>query len=113
MAITYKWEIMHFNVVDFDDKPNAIVEIFWKKTGTDEDGNFGTYNGETRFNPEIIKEANIAFSDFKKLKEKTVLKWVEDSINVNLMMLIDETIQNNLNKNKYNIRITEVPWKKD
>lgn len=113
MAITYKWEVMHFNLVDLEGKPDSIVEIFWRKTGTDEDGNVGAYNGETRFNPEIIKEANVAFSNFNKLKEKTVLKWVEDSINVNLMMLIDETIQNNLNRNKYKIRISDVPWKKD
>lgn len=113
MAITYKWEVMHFNITDFEDKPNTIVEIFWKKTGTDEEGNFGTYNGETRFDPEVIKDATFNFSEFNKLKEKTVIKWIENSINVNQMILIDEIIKNNIKKDKYKIRITGLPWKKD
>lgn len=113
MAITYKWEVMHFNVADFEDKPNAIVEVFWRKSGTDENGNYGAYNGETRFDPEVIKSSNVAFSDFSKLKEKTVLKWIEGNINNNQMIYINEVIENNINKDKYKIRIVNAPWKKD
>lgn len=114
MAIKYKWEIMHFNITDFEEKPNAIVEVFWRRIGSDEDGNIGTYNGETRFDPETIKSANVDFSDFSKLKEKTVIKWIESNINSNQMIYINEVIENNIQKNKYKIRTTtELPWKKD
>jgi hypothetical protein len=112
MAITYTWQILHFFTADLEDKKDAVVEIFWRKIGTDENGNIGSYEGQTRFDPAVLEKSKLAFSDFSKLKEKTVLKWIESNINENIMFNIDESIQNKINRAKYNIKTADLPWNK-
>ncbi len=110
MAITYTWKISHFNIAQLESKKDAIVEIYWRVIGTDEDGNTASYEGETRFDPSIIEQASADFSDFSKLKEKTVLKWIQNSVNQNKMTVIDETITNKIQRQKYKMKLVEVPW---
>ena len=50
MAITYTWEVTSLKVKDVSDtKANAVVQTYWKKIGTDENGNTGTFSGATPF----------------------------------------------------------------
>jgi hypothetical protein len=113
MTTTYDWHIVHFNVCDLKDKPNSVVEVFWRKSASDEEGNTVYHDGETRFDPETIEKATLAFSDFSKLKEKSVLKWIQNNINDNQMTVIDELLNYKLSRAKYKIKVADLPWKKD
>lgn len=113
MAITYEWKISHFNVAQMEEKKDAIVEIFWRVIGTDEKGFTAAYEGQTRFDPAVIEKSSKAFSDFDKLKEKTVIKWIQSSINQNMMTVIDETIQQKIEKQRFKISSVGLPWEKE
>ena len=50
MAVTYTWKVTSLKVKDVsEDRTNAIVQTYWTKTGTDEDGNQGVFSGATPF----------------------------------------------------------------
>ena len=54
MSMTYTWEITSLktqsqtNILG-DTLENAVVQTYWKKTGTDADGNTGSFSGATPF----------------------------------------------------------------
>jgi hypothetical protein len=58
MAITYTWAITEMQVrnetIEGTTYDNTVVQTFWEKTGTDENGNTGMFAGATPFqyNPE-------------------------------------------------------------
>jgi hypothetical protein len=80
MAITYTWEINSLKVKDVgDNKPSAIVQTYWKKTGTDENGNTGTFSGATPFTVDP-NDGNGPFTPFEELTEEDVLNWIKSIV---------------------------------
>ena len=47
MAITYEWNVTSMKVVDANNLENVVIQTYWSKTGTDEDGNSGMFSGAT------------------------------------------------------------------
>ena len=92
MAITYTWEITSLKTKnetlgDGVVLPNAVCQSYWKKIGTDADGNEGTFSGATPFSA-----AN--------LTEEIVLGWIqaivvdgyEDHVNGQIQKQSDEKV---------------------
>lgn len=78
MAITYTWEITNLKKFDeLDDNIDVVVHARWKRTGTDENGNTGEFNGAT---PLRLPESGSSFTPFEELTQEQVIEWVKGEI---------------------------------
>lgn len=77
MTITYTWKITGLKTKDVsDDKPAAVVQTYWQKIGTDENGNEGTFSGATPFTVDPSDDSG-PFIAFEDLTEEDVLDWIK------------------------------------
>ena len=78
MGLTYEWKLTGLRKQNSENVNDAVVGTNWKLTGTDEDGNEGTFNGATPFS---INEINTAsFTEYSSLTEEQVLGWVKNHV---------------------------------
>lgn len=54
---------------------NAVVQTYWKLTGTDGSGNQATFNGATPFTSTTMPEGT-SFVPFAELTEEIVIDWI-------------------------------------
>jgi hypothetical protein len=82
MAITYTWKIDMMHTQSKLGVQNAVTEIHWSKTGTDETGATGRYPGCTKFNLEEIAALSASgnFTPLNSLTETQVLTWIQATI---------------------------------
>ena len=103
MAVTYTWEVTSLKTKnetlgDGVVLPNAICQTYWKKIGTDEHGNEGSFSGATPFSADNLTEEN--FQQFDVLTEEIVLGWIqaivvdgyEEHVNGQIQKQIDEKV---------------------
>lgn len=103
MAFTYKWEVTGLRKRDQvnsngETLPGAIVQTYWKVTGTDADGNEASFSGATPFTAVEVPAGE--FVAFENLTEETVLSWIRASVEgpAGYMDHINERIQNEIDK---------------
>jgi hypothetical protein len=115
MSLTYTWKITGLKKrndpsVELDD---IIVQTYWECNGTDADGNFGTFNGATPFEPDQVDPEN--FTSYEDLTEEQVIGWIQDVVNNNpgYKAHIDEQIQKQINAvivPIVDISVENMPW---
>ena len=116
MALTYKYEVTGLKVRDEEvgneTNTNAVVQTYWKLTGTDEDGNEGTFSGATPFTSTTMPEGD-TFVPFDELTEEMVIDWIADVVNNNASYKqhIDEQIMKQINEKIRPITEPTLPWK--
>jgi len=71
----YTWKITNIKTADTADVADAIVQTYWTKTGTDENGNEGTFTGATPFALATVNPDT--FVPLSSLTEETVLSWIQ------------------------------------
>ena len=102
MSMTYSWEVTGLkNTAD-----GTVVKTYWKKTGTDSDGNEGSFTGATPFdNGDPTADDYIAFAD---LTEADVLGWIQAVVVGEYEAHINGQIQKQIDA----LAITEadLPW---
>ena len=77
MAITYTWKITGLKTRDVsEERQSAVVQTYWQKIGTDENGNEGTFSGATPFTVDPTDESG-PFIPFEDLTEEDVLDWIK------------------------------------
>jgi hypothetical protein len=83
MSLTYTWSIKSLKKQDdpSTELNDIIVQTYWECTGTDENGNSGTFNGATPFEPDQVDAAN--FTAYESLTEAQVLGWIQAVVNAN------------------------------
>jgi len=100
MANTYTWKVTGIKIKNVsEEKPNAVVQTYWQKIGTDENGNEGTFSGATPFTVDPTDNSG-PFIPFEQLTEEDVLNWIksivvggyEDHVNGQIQKQIDEKI---------------------
>lgn len=99
MAITYTWKITGIKTKTEGSNQNAVVQTYWQKTGTDENGNKGTFSGATPFTTLDVPEG-YTFVPFAELTEELVLNWIkavvvggyDEHVNHQIQLQIDEKI---------------------
>ena len=108
MAITYTWEVSSLKTKQEGDHADAVVQTYWKKIGTDGDGNEGSFSGATPFSSADVPDDDfVAFAD---LTEAIVLGWIkaicvdgyEEHVDAQIQKQIDEQITPTAEKN--------MPW---
>lgn len=75
MTITYTWEVTGIKTRNANNFTNAVVQTYWKKIGTDEDGNTAYFAGATPFDADQIDPDN--FTALDQLTEEMVLGWIQ------------------------------------
>jgi hypothetical protein len=76
MTITYTWKVTGVKTKTEDGNQDAVVQTYWTKTGTDENGNTGTFSGATPFTS-LNMPAGSTFVPFAELTETIVLSWIQ------------------------------------
>jgi hypothetical protein len=111
MAITYTWEITGLKTKDVDvTKPDAVVQTYWKKTGTDKNGKTGFFSGATPFTVDPTDDSG-PFISFSELTEEDVIEWIksvvvggyEEHVNGKILEQIEENINPVVDQ--------QLPWK--
>jgi hypothetical protein len=99
MAITYTWKVTSAKTKPEGSNQNAVVQTYWTKTGTDENGNTGTFSGATPFTTVGMPEG-YTFIPFDQLTEEMVLEWIkavvvggyEEHVNAQIQKQIDDKL---------------------
>ena len=112
MSMTYTWEIVPplktLDQINADGKTlkNAVVQTYWKKTGTDADGNTGSFSGATPFSAANTPAGSfVAFAD---LTEATVLGWVKAVVVGNYEEHVNGMIQSQIDSQT--VQEPDMPW---
>ena len=79
----YEWKITSLKKTDDPsvDLNDIIVQTHWTCTGTDTDGNQGTFAGATPFEPDKVDSTN--FTIYENLTEAMIIGWIKDVVNNN------------------------------
>ncbi len=72
----YTWKITGLKTKDINGKPSAIVQTYWQKIGTDENGNEGTFAGATPFTVDPTDDSG-PFKPFSDLTEADIIAWIQ------------------------------------
>jgi hypothetical protein len=101
MSTTYVWKVIEIgtkNAVNNDNEVlnDAIVEVTWKKIGTDINGNFAAYVGTTDLDPTSTTAA--AFVALDDVTSSMIVDWLESTISTKEMGIIDDKIAKKIEK---------------
>jgi hypothetical protein len=97
MAITYTWEVTSLKTKTEGNNANAVVQTYWKKIGTDENGNTGVFEGATPFTSVSVPEGE--FIPFEQLTEETVLNWIKSVVVEHYEIHVNSKIQEKIDAN--------------
>lgn len=111
----YTWKIKSLKK---QDDPSAelndiIVQTYWECRGTDAEGNSGTFNGATPFEPDQVDPEN--FTTYENLTEAQVLGWIQDVVtnNPSYKDHIDSQIQKQIGaivRPMVDVSDNDLPW---
>jgi hypothetical protein len=104
--MTYTWKITGVKTVDTDSVTDAIVQTYWEKIGTDENGNQGTFSGATPFLQSSINPEN--FIPYTQLTEEIVLEWIQNAVVNSYEEHVNDHIQKQINLKS--IKQPDLPW---
>lgn len=109
MAITYRWEVTGIKVTTLNNTPNVVVQTYWKKIGTDEEGNEGVFSGATPFSTSSMP-AGTTFIPFDNLTEADVLLWIQSTVVDGYADHVNEQIQKQIEQKKNPVTDVSLPW---
>ena len=111
----YTWKIKSLKKQDdpSTELNDIIVQTYWECTGTDEDGNSGSFSGATPFEPDQVDADN--FTTYENLTETQVIGWIQNVVNTNpgYKTHIDEQIQKQIDaivKPMVEVTAEALPW---
>ena len=107
MAITYTWDITNIRKApQLEGKDNVVVHVRWTKTGTDENGTTGQFQGATP-----LAAPTGDFTPYEQLTKEQVLGWVQAVVVGSYEQHVNEQIQKQITKkNDPWVDVTEAPW---
>lgn len=111
MAISYSWKITGIKKMDTSDLTGIIFQTYWKKIGTDENGNTGEFSGATPFDPKTADPGN--FTAFEDLTEDQVLGWIKSIVVGDYERHVDGRIAEEIANKKVTIEEVNdgaLPW---
>lgn len=104
--MTYTWKITGVKTVDTQTATNAVIQTYWQKIGTDEDGNEGVFTGATPFLQATIDPEN--FIPYADLTEEIVLGWIKGIVTGSYGEHVNAQIQKQIDQKV--IKQPELPW---
>lgn len=107
MTITYTWAVTGMKVTKAGTLNNYVVQTYWTKTGTDENGNAGTFNGATPFAPDPTQSD---FVPFDQLTEEIVLSWIQPVVTGTYEQHVDGVIAKQIADKIDPVTEQPLPW---
>ena len=104
--MTYTWKITGVKTVDTGSVADAVIQTYWEKTGTDENGNEGTFTGATPFSQSSINPED--FIPYAQLTEEIVLGWIQGVVVGSYQEHVNEEIQKQIDAK--NLKQPNLPW---
>lgn len=107
---TYEWSVQQLKVSDSGSLQNVVIQTYWGLKATDENGNFGVFNGATPFNINQVNSGS--FIPFEQLTEETIISWIKEQVysvryvKDNIDRVIDKQIREKTNQ----VRTATLPW---
>ena len=83
-------------------------DAYWKKIGTDENGNTGTFSGATPFTAENLNLAD--FTALSSVTEEQVLGWIKDRVVDDYENHVNQQIQKQIDAVVNPITEATLPW---
>lgn len=106
MAVTYTWEITSLKTKTEGSNADAVVQTYWKKTGTDDAGNVGSFSGATP-----LTSANVSsFKAFADLTEANVLDWIKAIVIDDYEVHVNAQIQKQIDEIVTPVTEKDMPW---
>ena len=109
MAVVYTWEVTGLKTTTVANTQNVVVQTYWKKIGTDEEGNEGVFNGATPFSANNMPPGT-SFIPFQDLTEADVLSWIEAIVIDDYAEHVNNLIQKQIDEKKNPIIEPPLPW---
>lgn len=96
--LTYTWKLTSLKKRNIGNLNGVILQTYWKKIGTDANGNVGEFSGATPFDPAQVDPNN--FISWDQLTEEVILGWIkevvvgsyEEHVNQQIQKQIDQKI---------------------
>ena len=76
--MNYTWQLTSLKRKNTSELNNVVVQTYWKKTGTDENGNTGEFSGATPFDLSTVDPTS--FTSYEDLTEEAVLGWIQSVV---------------------------------
>ena len=107
--IEYSWKITGLKTKDIDGKPSAVVQTYWQKIGTDENGNQGTFAGATPFTVDPTDDSG-PFKPFKELTEADIIAWIQTVVVGNYEEHVNGKIAEQIEQKITPVVDAKLPW---
>lgn len=107
MAITYTWAVTGVKATNVGSETNYVVQTYWTKTGTDENGNTGTFSGATPFAP-VVDQPD--FVPFDQLTEAIVLSWIQPVVTGSYEQHVNDQIAKQIAEKINPVIDPPLPW---
>lgn len=104
--MNYTWKIKEIKTVDVNGVTDAVIQTYWEKVGTDENGNIGIFAGATPFSQSSIDPQS--FIPFENLTPSIVLGWIQAVVTGAYEEHVNEKIQKQIDS--MNIKSPSLPW---
>ena len=108
MTITYSWEIISLQTRNQGQNADAVVQVFWRRVGVDENGNTGEFLGSTPMTSEFVPEGT--FVPFEQLTQEQVLGWIQEVVTGEYAKHVDSVIAQEINDKANPIQTVTPPW---
>lgn len=108
MAITYTWAVTSLKIKNEGDLEKCVVQTYWKKTGTDDNGVVGEFSGATPFT--TVGSDPSTFVAFDDLTEETVLGWIQSVVVGDYETHVNEQIQKQIDEQVNATTDADLPW---
>lgn len=108
MSITYTWRVTGIKTANQGELQNAVVQTYWEKIGTDENGVEGRFSGATPFSLANMTPEN--FIPFDQLTEQKVLEWIQSVVVGGYEEHVNGVIEEQIREKSTAITSTPLPW---
>ena len=88
--ITYTLKVTGVKTLTQGSNANAVVQTYWKKIGTDENGKTGEFTGATPFDASNVPADK--FVPFDQLTEEIVIGWIKGVVTGSYEKHVNEQI---------------------
>jgi hypothetical protein len=107
--LTFTWSVTSLKTKNEGSNESAVVQTYWKKIGTDAQGNTGEFSGATPFTSTTMPEGD-TFVPFSELTEEIVLGWIKDVVVGSYEDHVNGKIAEQIDAKVNVITEAELPW---
>jgi hypothetical protein len=107
MAITYTWAVTGMKATTVGTEANYVVQTYWTKTGTDENGNTGVFSGATPLAP---NPEQTDFVPFNQLTQEIVLGWIQPVVTGSYEEHVNGVIARQIAEKIAPVTQPDLPW---